>query len=86
MFEKVGKDIQLVYSRSLNISVFSYSCCSVSNFYDRVVNNVAVIDFLNIGIGSIWAGIFNVADIAIILGVFLLLFTQKKSSYGVKDY
>lgn len=48
----------------------------ISNFYDRVVNNGAVIDFLNIGLGSIRTGVFNVADISIMIGAFLLLFTQ----------
>jgi signal peptidase II len=56
----------------------------ISNFYDRVVNNGAVIDFLNIGIGSIRTGIFNVADIAIMLGVVLLLFAQNKNKAAVK--
>jgi signal peptidase II len=48
----------------------------ISNFYDRSVNNGAVIDFLNLGIGSLRTGIFNVADMAIMLGVFLLLFAK----------
>jgi signal peptidase II len=48
----------------------------ISNFYDRALNNGAVIDFLNIGIGSLRTGIFNVADMAIMLGVFLLLFAK----------
>jgi signal peptidase II len=52
----------------------------ISNFYDRVVNNGAVIDFLNVGIGSLRTGIFNVADMAIMLGVFLLLFAKDKKS------
>lgn len=51
----------------------------VSNFYDRVVNNGAVIDFLNVGIGTIRTGIFNVADISIMVGAFILLFAQIKS-------
>jgi signal peptidase II len=55
----------------------------ISNFYDRVVNNGAVIDFLNIGIGSIRTGIFNVADIAIMLGVVLLVFAQNKNKATV---
>jgi signal peptidase II len=55
----------------------------ISNFYDRVVNNGAVIDFLNIGIGSIRTGIFNVADIAIMLGVVLLVFAQNKNKAAV---
>ena len=49
----------------------------ISNFYDRAVNNGAVIDFLNIGIGTFRTGIFNVADMAIMLGVFLLLFAKE---------
>jgi signal peptidase II len=52
----------------------------ISNFYDRAVNNGAVIDFLNIGIGALRTGIFNVADMAIMLGVFLLLFAKDKKA------
>jgi signal peptidase II len=48
----------------------------ISNFYDRSANNGAVIDFLNVGIGPLRTGIFNVADMAIMLGVFLLLFAK----------
>ncbi|WP_036801774.1 signal peptidase II [Photobacterium marinum] len=44
-----------------------------SNFYDRVTNNGAVIDFLNVGIGSVRTGVFNVADVAIMIGVLMLL-------------
>jgi len=47
----------------------------LSNFYDRITNNGAVIDFLNLGVGSIRTGVFNIADIAIMLGAALLIFT-----------
>ena len=50
----------------------------ISNFYDRVFNNGAVIDFLNIGFGTFRTGIFNVADVAIMAGVFMLVFVQSK--------
>jgi signal peptidase II len=50
----------------------------ISNFFDRVVNNGAVVDFLNIGFGSIRTGIFNVADMAILLGIFIFIFSEKK--------
>jgi signal peptidase II len=53
-----------------------------SNLIDRLVNNGAVIDFMNLGIGSLRTGIFNVADMAIMLGAFLLLFHKKQ---GVED-
>ena len=64
---------QTAYGLSSLMLIFSGG---ISNFFDRAVNNGAVIDFLNVGIGSIRTGIFNVADMAIMLGVFLLLFAK----------
>jgi signal peptidase II len=52
----------------------------ISNLYDRVLNNDAVIDFLNVGIGSLRTGIFNVADMANMLSIFLLLFIKDKEA------
>ena len=51
----------------------------VSNFYDRIVNDGAVVDFLNIGVGTLRTGIFNIADVAIMFGVLVLLLAQFKS-------
>lgn len=48
-----------------------------SNLIDRLVNNGAVMDFLNLGIGSLRTGIFNVADMAIMLGALLLLLHKR---------
>lgn len=68
--------------KSQQQNTYSVICLSlifsggISNFYDRAMNNGAVIDFLNIGIGSLRTGIFNVADMAIMLGVFMLLFAK----------
>ena len=47
----------------------------VSNLYDRITNNGGVVDFMNMGIGGLRTGIFNVADMAIMAGVFILIFT-----------
>lgn len=66
---------QTAYSLASLTLIFSGG---ISNFYDRATNNGAVIDFLNVGIGSLRTGIFNVADMAILLGVFLLLFAKDK--------
>jgi len=44
-----------------------------SNLIDRLVNNGAVVDFLNIGIGQLRTGIFNVADVLILFGFVLLI-------------
>jgi len=46
---------------------------SISNVIDRMLNNGRVIDFLNIGIGSLRTGIFNIADVAITVGVCLVV-------------
>jgi signal peptidase II len=52
----------------------------ISNLYDRVLNNGTVIDFLNVGIGSLRTGIFNVADMTNMLSIFLLLFIKDKKA------
>ena len=44
----------------------------VSNLFDRAVHG-SVIDFINVGIGPVRTGIFNVADMAIMLGIGILL-------------
>ena len=44
----------------------------VSNLLDRIIHG-AVIDFMNVGIGSLRTGIFNVADMAIMLGAGILV-------------
>ncbi len=40
----------------------------VGNLIDRVYNNGLVTDFINLGIGPIRTGVFNVADVAITFG------------------
>lgn len=42
------------------------------NLLDRIFNNGGVIDFISIGVGSIRTGIFNLADVFILAGSFLL--------------
>jgi signal peptidase II len=45
----------------------------VGNLIDRIMWDGVVIDFLNLGIGPLRTGVFNVADMAITGGFFLLL-------------
>jgi signal peptidase II len=47
---------------------------SASNLIDRILHG-SVIDFLNIGLGNLRTGIFNVADVAIFFGIALLMFS-----------
>lgn len=46
-----------------------------SNLIDRISRG-SVIDFLNVGIGPFRTGVFNVADIAILAGMLLLIKTH----------
>lgn len=52
-----------------------------SNWIDRAVRG-SVVDFLNVGIGPVRTGIFNVADMAIVLGAALVVFVGLRSTSG----
>jgi signal peptidase II len=55
-----------------------YLSGGASNLVDRVVRG-SVIDFMNVGVGPVRTGIFNVADVAILAGVGIFVFTHGKS-------
>ena len=61
-----------------------------SNWIDRVARG-SVVDFLNVGVGPVRTGVFNVADVAIMLGasvVVLATFSKRRSippSVGTVD-
>jgi signal peptidase II len=44
-----------------------------SNWFDRARFDGLVVDFMNLGLGSLRTGIFNVADLAIVAGIGVLL-------------
>jgi len=50
----------------------------VSNFYDRFTNHGVVVDFLNIGVGPLRTGIFNIADIVLMIGLTIIIFSQSE--------
>jgi signal peptidase II len=50
----------------------------LSNWYDRLVNDGRVVDFMVLGIGRLRTGVFNVADIAIMLGIGLMLLGSRR--------
>lgn len=63
------RTLDLVNAFALSIIVGG----GVGNLIDRVFRaNHGVIDFLNVGFGNLRTGIFNIADMAIMLGVILL--------------
>ena len=56
----------------------------ISNLIDRLFRTEGrVVDFMNVGIGEIRTGIFNIADMAILFGVIILMvqmFFEKETS------
>jgi signal peptidase II len=46
----------------------------LSNLIDRLQYGGYVLDFINVGVGEVRTGIFNAADMAIVLGILLLMF------------
>ncbi len=56
----------------------------LSNWLDRARNDGAVVDFMNMGIGRLRTGVFNVADLAIIAGIVFLLVAGWKQDRAKK--
>jgi len=80
--------VTLVYAvktRGLNlrqlISLALITSGGIGNFLDRLLNRGAAIDFMNIGIGPIRTGIFNLADVFIVTGAaaFILFSLQDQT-------
>lgn len=45
----------------------------IGNLIDRLLNEGHVIDFMNIGVGNLRTGIFNVADMALMAGLAIMV-------------
>ena len=52
----------------------------LSNLLDRLFNQGAVIDFLNLGIGPLRTGVFNLADVVVYAGMAIFVFYSFKES------
>jgi signal peptidase II len=59
--------------RALGLALFAAG--GVSNWVDRVISG-SVVDFMNVGVGWLRTGIFNFADVAIMLGAVLLVLSE----------
>jgi signal peptidase II len=55
-----------------------------SNWVDRVIHG-SVIDFMNVGFGPVRTGIFNVADVAVMLGVGIIVLAEFRVRGKVAD-
>jgi len=54
----------------------------LGNLIDRALHDGVVVDFLNLGIGSLRTGIFNVADVALTVGVAMLFLRPQTARAG----
>jgi signal peptidase II len=77
----------LVYLlRSSELTSLATVCLSLvcagglSNLIDRIAYQGRVVDFLNVGIGPLRTGIFNIADMAITFGALFMLAESMRSS------
>lgn len=50
------------------VALLAIASGGISNWVDRVIRGGRVVDFMNLGVGSLRTGIFNVADLAIVFG------------------
>lgn len=66
------------WSRPARIGLALLLAGGASNLVDRTVQG-SVIDFMNVGLGPLRTGIFNVADVAILAGVGLVLLSSYRS-------
>jgi signal peptidase II len=65
------------WSGASEIGLALFVAGGASNLVDRLVRG-SVVDFLNLGIGPVRTGIFNVADVAIMLGAALVVFGRTR--------
>lgn len=65
-----------------NLIAFSFIIGGgIGNIYDRILYN-SVTDFMYIEIGSLHTGIFNMADVSVVIGTLLLLLSFLNSEFS----
>jgi signal peptidase II len=74
----VATAIRLRWRRPALLGVSLFAAGGASNLLDRIIYG-NVIDFMNVGVGSLRTGIFNVADMAIMLGAVIVLWASYRA-------
>jgi signal peptidase II len=65
----------------VTFAIALYVAGGASNLADRLLHGGVVLDFINVGIGPLRTGIFNVADMCIMASATLLLFYELRRRY-----
>jgi signal peptidase II len=83
-FLMAGLALYIHLKKIPRIEIWAYTFIfsgGVGNLIDRIFRAEGrVIDFMNMGIGSVRTGIFNIADMAIMAGLFMLILTSRTST------
>jgi signal peptidase II len=61
------------HSRAAAVGAALVAGGGLGNLWDRLVAGGLVVDFMNLGLGSLRTGVFNVADLAIVGGALVLV-------------
>jgi signal peptidase II len=67
-------------ARLEDLQVFALSVITgggLGNLVDRLTHDGRVTDFLNVGVGTLRSGVFNLADVYLLAGMILLLMTSR---------
>ena len=76
--------VMLIYNWNARLAIFSSLAYilagGIGNLIDRISNDGLVTDFVNVGVGPIRTGIFNVADVGVMFGAAALVFCLWKDS------
>jgi signal peptidase II len=67
---------------ALFVSIAFILAGGIGNLIDRIGNNGLVTDFINLGVGPVRTGIFNVADIAVTFGALAVGYLSIRGDVG----
>jgi signal peptidase II len=69
----VGMAVRDRFVGASGVGLVLFVAGGASNWIDRVLRG-SVVDFLNVGIGPLRTGVFNIADVAIMVGTGLVVY------------
>lgn len=70
-------------SRGMFAAIVLMLAGGIGNLIDRVANDGNVTDFINLGVGPLRTGIFNVADMALLFGAGIAVLLSLKADAGM---
>jgi signal peptidase II len=82
LFTLVVLVIRRKWDRLPTLGLTLFVAGGASNWIDRIARG-SVVDFLNVGVGPARTGVFNVADVAIMLGAGIFVLTEFRKGGNV---